>query len=85
MKTRAFETKVAQYLGKSDGVVVASGTAALFFALHALEIGKGDEVIVPTYVCRSVVEAVLATGAKPVLCDVGEDWNMTAATVDSRI
>jgi UDP-4-amino-4-deoxy-L-arabinose-oxoglutarate aminotransferase len=50
-------------------------------ALKALDIGAGDEVILPTYVCRNVLEAVVSSGAQPVLCDVGDGWNMTAETV----
>lgn len=82
---RAFEARVSQYLGSGGGVAVASGTAALILALKALKVGATHEVIVPTYVCKSVVEAVVSTGAKPVLCDVGEEWNMTAETVAPKV
>jgi perosamine synthetase len=80
-----FEARVAQYLGASGGVAVSSGTAALILALKALRVGGTDEVILPTYVCRSVLEAVISTGAKPVLCDIGDEWNMTVETVTPKI
>jgi perosamine synthetase len=80
-----FEAKVAGYLGLSGGVAVSSGTAALTLALRALGVTSQSEVIAPTYVCKNVVDAILCTGAKPVLCDVGEEWNMTAATVAPKV
>ena len=80
-----FEAKVAAYLGLAGGVAVSSGTAALVLALKALGVTRNDDVIAPTYVCKNVVDAVLCAGAKPVLCDVGNDWNMTAATVAPKV
>ena len=76
-----FEEAASAYLGTRGGVATSSGTNALFLALKACEVGPGDEVVVPTYVCRSVRDAVLCAGATPVLCDVGDDWCMSAATV----
>src|SRR6266852_1535560 len=70
----AFEEAVSAYLGLRGGVATSSGTSALFLALTACGVGPGDEVVIPTYVCRSVRDAVLCTGARPVLCDVGDDW-----------
>lgn len=78
---RQFEAAMSDYLGLSDGVVTSSGTNALFLALKALGVGTGNEVILPTYVCRSVWDAVSWTGAKPVLCDVGDDWCMNVEKV----
>lgn len=69
-----FEEAMSNYLGLYGGVATSSGTDALFLALKALNVGSGDEVIIPTYVCRSVWDAVKQTGAIPVLCDIGEDW-----------
>lgn len=58
-----------------------SGSAALLIALSALNVGAGDEVILPTYVCHSVADAILYLGATPVFCDTGENWVMTTETV----
>lgn len=71
------ERRFAAWLGATDGVAVGSGAAAIVLALRGLCIEDGDEVILPTYVCPSVLEAVLSAGAVPVLCDVGENWVMT--------
>ncbi|MDD5240736.1 MAG: DegT/DnrJ/EryC1/StrS aminotransferase family protein [Sulfuricella sp.] len=77
-RTRMLEHRLASWLNAVDGVGVASGSSGVVLALHGLMIGDGDEVILPTYVCRSLLEAVLASRATPVLCDVGWDWVMTA-------
>lgn len=77
--TRELEIRLAAWVDKSDAVAAGSGSAALVLALEGLKIGQGAEVILPTYVCPSVLEAVLAVGATPVLADVGECWVMTLA------
>jgi len=78
---RRFEHRISQYLNLLGGVATSSGTDALYLALRALEIGDDDEVIIPTYVCRAVWDAVKATGALPVLSDIGEDWCMNLNTI----
>lgn len=80
-----FEQAVADYLKSAGGVATGSGTASIVLALKALNVRAGDEVILPTYVCKSVAEAVMTIGAVPVLCDVGEQWNMTLETVARKI
>lgn len=80
-RTRALEQRLAAWLGVADGVAVACGSAGMVLALHGIGIGRGDEVVLPTYVCGSVLQAVLAVGATPVLCDVGGNWVMTPAAV----
>ncbi|MFT3735721.1 MAG: DegT/DnrJ/EryC1/StrS family aminotransferase [Rhodocyclaceae bacterium] len=81
-RVRLLEQRLAEWLGAADGVAVGSGAAGIWLGLHGLRVGVGDEVILPTYVCRSVLEAVLSVGATPVLCDVGPDWVITASEVD---
>jgi len=79
--TNVFEYQVASYLGLRGGVATSSGTAALYMSLRALDVGVGDEVVLPTYVCTTVLYAVQAVGATPVLCDVGEDWVVSHTTI----
>jgi len=65
----AFERELAARLGVQDAAAVASGTAALELALAALDVGPGDEVLIPTYVCDALHHAVCHVGATPVLVD----------------
>ena len=64
-----------KFLGLPEGhaVAVGNGTSALFLSLKALGIGKNDEVIVPNLTFVATANAVLQTGAKPVLADVEND------------
>lgn len=70
---QALEVEFAAYCETTHGVAVSTGTDALFVALRACDIGAGDEVIVPSHTFFATVEAVLHTGAVPVLVDVEPD------------
>ncbi|MCU1344255.1 MAG: Cell wall aminitransferase [Acidimicrobiia bacterium] len=72
--TGRFEAAVQSVLDDQHHVIALStGSAALHVALLVAGIGPGDEVIVPSLCHLSNVQAVLATGAEPVLCDVLDD------------
>jgi len=75
-KVKRFEADFAQYIGCNHAIAVNSCTAALHIALTALGIGPGDEVIVPTFTFCSTANVVVHLGAKPVLVDVGSDFNV---------
>ncbi|MBI4247249.1 MAG: DegT/DnrJ/EryC1/StrS family aminotransferase [Candidatus Rokubacteria bacterium] len=64
------EAAFAAYVGTRHAVAVSNCTAALHLALHALEIGPGDEVICPTLTFIATANAVVYCGATPVLVDV---------------
>jgi len=84
-ETAAFEAEIGEALSMPPGVATSSGTAALAASLRALQVGRDHEVIVPTYVCRAVADAVESVGARPALCDVELDWCMSARTVADAI
>jgi len=65
-----FEKSFANYIGMKYGISTSNGTTALHLALVALGIGPGDEVIVPDLTFAATINAVLYTGAKPVIVDV---------------
>lgn len=68
---QAFEADIRAYLQTEREVIcVNTGTAALHLALCGLDIGPGDEVLVPTLTYVASFQAISATGAKPVACDV---------------
>ena len=69
---RAFENSFADYIGVDSCIACANGTDALELVLEGLEIGEGDEVIVPAMTFVATSEAVFRVGAKPVLVDVVE-------------
>ena len=81
-----FEERFAKYCGVRYGVATNSGTTALHLALAALGVGPGDEVIVPDLTFAATINAVIYTGAKPVLVDVHPDyWCMDPDEVEKVI
>jgi perosamine synthetase len=79
----AFEDAVASYLGAKNVVAVSTGTTALQLALLALDIGPGDEVIVPSLTFCASVQAITACGATPVFCEVNRT-NLNIDVDDAR-
>jgi len=84
-KTRRFEEEFREYIGAKHAIAVNSCTAGLHIALAALGIGSGDEVIVPTLTFCSTANVVVHLGARPVLVDVGEDFNVTPEAIERAI
>jgi dTDP-3-amino-3,4,6-trideoxy-alpha-D-glucose transaminase len=80
----SFEREFAAYCETDFAVGVSSGTEALVLALRALEIGPGDEVIVPTNSFIATAEAVSAVGATPLLVDVDPDSHLLTAEIVAR-
>lgn len=89
-ETRLFEQELAEYLGGGRSVTcVSTGTAALHLAVQACGIGPGDEVLVPSLTFVACFQAVSATGATPVPCEVNPmtcilDVGDAAARITSR-
>jgi dTDP-4-amino-4,6-dideoxygalactose transaminase len=88
-KAEAFEGAFAAYQGARFGILMANGTVTMEVALKALDIGWGDEVIVPALTFSATPYAVMAAGALPVFVDVTPDtWTIdldqAAAALSSR-
>jgi dTDP-4-amino-4,6-dideoxygalactose transaminase len=82
-RVAAFEQAFARHVGAAHGVAVSSCTTALHLMLHVLDIGPGDEVVVPSLSFIATANAVRYTGATPVFADVAEETgNLTAQTVE---
>src|SRR4051794_8765813 len=82
----AFEEEFAAYCGAAHAVGVANGTDAITIALRAMGVGPGDEVVVPSFTFYASAEAIPATGATPVFCDVDPDtFCVTADTVRAAL
>jgi len=69
-RVHEFEEKFAQFCGVKNAVCVASGTAAIFLSLRALNIKRGDEVIIPSFSFIATANPILEVGAKPVFVDI---------------
>ncbi|HUN78869.1 MAG TPA: DegT/DnrJ/EryC1/StrS family aminotransferase [Solirubrobacteraceae bacterium] len=82
----AFEEEFAGYCGAAHAVGVANGTEAITIALRALGVGRGDEVVVPSFTFYASAEAIPPTGARPVFCDVDpETYCVTPETVRAAL
>jgi perosamine synthetase len=83
----SFESEFAAFVGRKESVALSSGFAALHLSLAALDIGPGDEVIIPCVsTCPAIRNAVLAVGANPVFADTNEfDFNLSPDSVSSKI
>ena len=81
-----FEAELAARVGVRGAVAVHSGSAALHLALLGLGVKPGDRVLVPSYACAAVLNAVRQAGAREILADVDPaTCNLTAALVRRRL
>ncbi len=81
-----FERLVADYAGVKHGIAVNSGTSALHLLVRALELGPGDEVLVPSFTFAASVNAILYEGATPVFVDVEpETYNLDPADLARKV
>lgn len=81
----AFETAMAELCQTPLAIGLNSGTDALVLALQALGIGPGDEVIAPTNSFVSSASAIALVGARPVLADVGADYQLSPQALETAI
>jgi len=84
-KANELEQKITEVFGCKYAQLTSSGTAALTTAMSALNIGVGDEVIMPSFTFVASFEAVLSVGAIPVLVDVDETLTLNPEAVKAAI
>jgi len=80
-----FEQRLADYVGTKYAVALSSGTDAIYLALKALGIGRGDEVITSSGTFKATVGAIINSGATPILVDIGKDGLMNMEKIEEKI
>lgn len=81
-----FENNFSRLVGERECVAVNSGTSALHVALLSLGIGKGDEVIVPSFTFAATANSVALTGAKPIFVDIDpKTYNIDPSKIESAV
>ena len=83
-KVRRLEEEFAQYCGVKYALGVTSGSSALKVALTAMDVGPGDEVLVPAFTFLATYEAVLEVGAIPVMCDIDDTLNFDPGEIEKK-
>jgi 8-amino-3,8-dideoxy-alpha-D-manno-octulosonate transaminase len=84
-KVLQFEKAYAAHLGVKHAIGVTSGTTALFTALAALEIGPGDEVILPAWTWYADYDTIVLSGALPVFAEIDESLAIDPGDIEHRI
>lgn len=84
-KVLQFEKAYATHLGVKHALGVTSGTTALFTAMAALEVGPGDEVIIPAWTWYADHSAVVLSGALPVFAEIDESLAIDPNDIEKRI
>jgi dTDP-4-amino-4,6-dideoxygalactose transaminase len=82
---KQFEDNLAAFVGTEYAVGLNSGYDALHLSLRAAGIGPGNEVIVPAHTFVASASAIVNVGAKPVLVDVGKDFNIDCDKIEEAI
>lgn len=82
---REFESSIAAFLGCKYTVGVNSCTDAIHLSLYAAGIKPGDEIITVSHTFIATVEAIIHCGARPILVDIGEDFNMDVEQLERAV
>ena len=82
---KEFEKDIASYVGTKYAIGVNSGTDALYLLADALGFGAGDEVITVAHTFVATVGAIVQCGAKPVLIDIDDDFNIDVNLIEAAI
>lgn len=82
---KEFINKIKAYLSATNIILTSSGSNALQTSLLLAGLKKGDEVIIPSYVCDSVFYSLISLEIKPVFCDIGENWVVSKTMVERKL
>ncbi|RKX77532.1 MAG: DegT/DnrJ/EryC1/StrS family aminotransferase [Spirochaetes bacterium] len=84
-KVYTLESEFAKKIGVQHCVAVNSGTSALIASLKALDIGAGDEVLVPGYTFIASISSIISAGATPVLTEIDESLTVDPDDLENKI
>ncbi len=84
-KVLQFEQAFAKHIGVKFALGVTSGTTALYTAMAALEVGPGDEVILPAWTWYADYDAIVLSGALPVFAEIDESFDIDPRDIEARI
>lgn len=85
-QVREFEERFSNLIGMTHGIAVANGTAALDIAFEALNVGPGDEVILPSFTIVSCLNHILRSGATPIFVDaLPNTWSIDPNAIEEAI
>lgn len=80
-----FEKSLSSFVGLNYGIGTGSCTGAMFLSLYASGIGLGDEVITVAHTYVATIDVIVHCGAKPILIDIGDDFNMNVDLLENAI
>lgn len=83
-KVKEFEQAFAKYCGTDYALGVTSGSTALQVALTAMDVGPGDDVLVPAFTFLATYEAVLEVGAIPIMVDIDDTLNLDPNEIEKK-
>lgn len=83
-KVREFEQAFAKYCGTEYALGVTSGSTALQIALTAMDVGPGDDVLVPAFTFLATYEAVMEVGAVPIMVDIDDTLNLDPLEIEKK-
>ncbi len=83
-KVKEFEQAFAKYCGTDYALGVTSGSTALQVALTAMDVGPGDDVLVPAFTFLATYEAVMEVGAIPIMVDIDDTLNLDPLEIEKK-
>ncbi|MFO7904887.1 MAG: DegT/DnrJ/EryC1/StrS family aminotransferase, partial [Pirellulaceae bacterium] len=84
-KVAQFEQEYAEHIGAEFAMGVTSGTTALYAAMAALEIGPGDQVILPAWNWYADYDVIVLAGALPVFAEIDDSFNIDPADIERHV